>query len=79
MLSNQAQKIRSAPIISGYRYQVISFMEQMTQKAGRRVTAGCLRMYDEDVEFLYNKVSIKTKVTIISEPYLYAYKIISYT
>ena len=37
-------------------------------------TAGCLRMYDEDVEFLYNKVSIKTKVTIISEPYLYAYQ-----
>jgi L,D-transpeptidase ErfK/SrfK len=35
---------------------------------GMRVTHGCIRMYPEDIEFLFGQVSINTPVRIINEP-----------
>ncbi|MGC9109293.1 MAG: L,D-transpeptidase family protein [Caldimicrobium sp.] len=36
---------------------------------GRRTTHGCIRLYPEDIKFLYNQVSLKTPVYVIYEPY----------
>jgi L,D-transpeptidase ErfK/SrfK len=35
---------------------------------GRRVSSGCIRMYPEDVEQLYDLVQVGTKVTVVDEP-----------
>ena len=36
---------------------------------GMQVTHGCIRMYPEDIEHLYNAVSIGTTVRIVNQPY----------
>jgi L,D-transpeptidase ErfK/SrfK len=43
------------------------------QGVGRRVSAGCIRMYPEDVERLFYTVGIGTKVRIVNEPYKVAW------
>ncbi|MEM7041741.1 MAG: L,D-transpeptidase family protein [Pseudomonadota bacterium] len=35
---------------------------------GRRVSSGCVRMYPEDVETLFELVTVGTKVTVIDQP-----------
>lgn len=35
---------------------------------GMRVSHGCIRMFPEDIEFLFDEVGISTKVRIINEP-----------
>lgn len=35
---------------------------------GMRVSHGCIRMFPEDIEFLFDKVGVSTKVRIINEP-----------
>jgi L,D-transpeptidase ErfK/SrfK len=35
---------------------------------GRRVSSGCIRMYPEDVEYLYDQIAIGTKVTVVDQP-----------
>lgn len=35
---------------------------------GMRVTHGCIRMFPEDIEFLFGNVAIKTPVRIVNEP-----------
>lgn len=35
---------------------------------GMRVTHGCLRMFPEDIEYLFDHVPLKTRVRIINEP-----------
>jgi L,D-transpeptidase ErfK/SrfK len=35
---------------------------------GRRVSSGCIRMYPEDVEYLYDEVAVGTKVTVVDQP-----------
>jgi L,D-transpeptidase ErfK/SrfK len=35
---------------------------------GMRVTHGCVRMFPEDIEFLFGKIDVKTPVRIINEP-----------
>lgn len=35
---------------------------------GRRVSSGCVRMYPEDVETLFEMVDVGTKVTVIDQP-----------
>ena len=35
---------------------------------GRRVSSGCVRMYPEDVELLYELIDVGTKVTVIDQP-----------
>ena len=35
---------------------------------GMRVTHGCVRMFPEDIEYLFTKVDVKTAVRIIKEP-----------
>jgi len=35
---------------------------------GMRVTHGCIRMFPEDIEFLFDKVSVDTRVRILNEP-----------
>jgi L,D-transpeptidase ErfK/SrfK len=35
---------------------------------GRRVSSGCVRMYPEDVETLYELIDVGTKVTVIDQP-----------
>jgi L,D-transpeptidase ErfK/SrfK len=36
---------------------------------GMQVTHGCIRMYPEDLEQLFGKVSVKTPVTIVNQPF----------
>lgn len=36
---------------------------------GMRVSHGCVRLYPEDIEELFNKVSLKTPVNIVNQPY----------
>jgi len=33
-----------------------------------RVTHGCVRMFPEDIEYLFTKVDVKTAVRIVNEP-----------
>jgi L,D-transpeptidase ErfK/SrfK len=35
---------------------------------GRRTSSGCVRMYPEDVEYLYDRVAVGTKVTVVDQP-----------
>ncbi len=35
---------------------------------GRRVSRGCIRMYPEDIEWLFNQVPVGTPVTVIDQP-----------
>jgi L,D-transpeptidase ErfK/SrfK len=35
---------------------------------GRRTSSGCVRMYPEDVEYLFDEVAIGTKVTVVDQP-----------
>ncbi len=35
---------------------------------GRRVSSGCMRMYPDDIEKLYDRVPVGTKVTVINQP-----------
>ncbi len=35
---------------------------------GMRVTHGCIRMFPEDIDFLFNRVALNTAVRIINEP-----------
>ena len=35
---------------------------------GMRVTHGCIRMFPEDIEFLFDRVPVKTRVRILNEP-----------
>ena len=35
---------------------------------GMRVTHGCIRMFPEDIQFLFGQVSVDTPVRIINEP-----------
>lgn len=37
---------------------------------GRRVSSGCMRMYPEDIESLFDMVPIGTKVTVVDQPIL---------
>ena len=37
---------------------------------GMRVSHGCVRLYPEDIEFLFGKVGLGTRVTILNEPFL---------
>lgn len=37
---------------------------------GMRVSHGCVRLYPEDIEFLYENVPLGAKVTIVNQPYL---------
>ena len=37
---------------------------------GLRATNGCIRLYPEDIERLFNKTPVKTPVTIVNQPYL---------
>jgi len=36
---------------------------------GMRVSHGCIRMYPEDIEYLFNIVSVGTKVRVVNQPY----------
>jgi len=36
---------------------------------GRRVTAGCMRLYPEDIKTLFELVEVGTQVTIVNQPY----------
>jgi L,D-transpeptidase ErfK/SrfK len=41
---------------------------------GRQSSHGCIRMYPADIEKLFNLVPLKTKVTIINQPYKIGWK-----
>lgn len=40
---------------------------------GMQITHGCIRMYPEDIEWLYPQVPVKTPVTIINQPYKFGW------
>lgn len=35
---------------------------------GRRTSRGCIRMYPEDIEYLFNHVPVGTQVTVVNQP-----------
>ena len=41
---------------------------------GMRVSHGCVRLYPENIEFLYELVSVGETVTIINEPFQFGYR-----
>ena len=40
---------------------------------GMQVTHGCVRMYPENIEWLFPKVDVGTPVIIVNQPYKFAY------
>jgi L,D-transpeptidase ErfK/SrfK len=40
---------------------------------GMQVTHGCIRMYPEDIEWLFPKVPVSTPVTIVNQPYKFGW------
>lgn len=40
---------------------------------GMRVTHGCIRMYPEDIEWLFPKVAVRTAVQIVNQPYKFGW------
>lgn len=40
---------------------------------GMRVSHGCVRLYPEDIEYLFGDVSIGVKVRIVNQPYLFGW------
>jgi L,D-transpeptidase ErfK/SrfK len=40
---------------------------------GMQITHGCIRMYPEDIEWLFPQVPVKTPVTIINQPYKFGW------
>lgn len=38
------------------------------RRVGRRDSRGCMGMYDQDIEAMYNAVKIGTKVTVVNQP-----------
>jgi len=44
------------------------------QLIGKRVSSGCIRMYPEDIEHLFNSVKVKTPVFIMNEPYKFGWQ-----
>lgn len=41
---------------------------------GMRASSGCIRMYDDDIEWLFNNVALKTKVRVINQPVKMSYE-----
>jgi L,D-transpeptidase ErfK/SrfK len=41
---------------------------------GMRVTHGCIRMFPEDIDWLFPKVSVNTPVTIVNQPYKFGWQ-----
>jgi L,D-transpeptidase ErfK/SrfK len=35
---------------------------------GRRASSGCVRMYPEDIEYLFDRIPVGTKVTVVDQP-----------
>jgi L,D-transpeptidase ErfK/SrfK len=44
-----------------------------SQGIGRRSSAGCIRLFPEDIESLFSEISIKEKVTVIDAPYKFGW------
>ncbi len=40
---------------------------------GMRVSHGCVRLYPEDIEYIFNKVRIGTRVRIVNQPYRFGW------
>lgn len=58
------------------RLSVGSYLIHGTNKpvgVGMQVTHGCIRMYPEDIEWLFSKVAVRTPVTIINKPYKFGW------
>lgn len=53
--------------LSNYTYLIHS--TNRPAGVGRRTSAGCIRMYPEDAEQLFNMVPVGTKVTIVNQPF----------
>lgn len=53
--------------LSNYTYLIHG--TNRPEGVGRRTSAGCIRMYPEDVEQLFNAVPVGTKVTIVNQPF----------
>jgi L,D-transpeptidase ErfK/SrfK len=54
-----------------------SYMIHGTNKpagVGLRSSHGCIRLYPEDIELLFNMAPVGTKVTVINEPYVFGWQ-----
>jgi L,D-transpeptidase ErfK/SrfK len=41
---------------------------------GMRVTHGCIRLYPEDIEWLYSQATLQTRVTIVNQPVKFGWR-----
>lgn len=41
---------------------------------GMRASSGCIRMYDEDIKWMYDNIPLKTKVRIVDQPIKMSYE-----
>ena len=41
---------------------------------GMRASSGCIRMYDEDIKWMYENIPLKTKVRIVDQPIKMSYE-----
>lgn len=41
---------------------------------GMRASSGCIRMYDDDIKWLYDNIPLKTKVRVINQPVKMSYE-----
>jgi L,D-transpeptidase ErfK/SrfK len=41
---------------------------------GRQVSRGCIRLYPEDIEFLFGRAAVGTPVTVVNQPVKFAWK-----
>lgn len=41
---------------------------------GRQVSRGCIRLYPEDIEFLFGEAAVGTKVTVVNQPVKFAWQ-----
>jgi len=41
---------------------------------GMRASSGCIRMYDNDIEWLYNNVAVGTTIRILEQPVKMSYE-----
>ncbi len=53
--------------LSNYSYLIHG--TNRPEVVGRRTSAGCVDLYPEDIESLFNRVPVGTKVTIVNEPF----------
>ena len=69
--SRSAGRARQPARQPGHVPRLAAYLIHGTNKPwgiGRRSSSGCIRMYPEDIEALFDKIAVGTKVTVVDQP-----------